>query len=246
MGISAGCFSVIATFYFLLFFSPWLQHGALPRPPSSQRPHSSWVSMYTSIPCASCLDCLLLGRPVFLKLVARSYPKPNNSPSAVKNVLTWDSLSPAVTRGFSCTLSRLVCAEKGGKAFLIAQEKQIPKFYSSSWTYPLFRCPVKWGWRLLALGIWQKGTIGAEKICGMVCGLSGHVWAMWVDDLQVLAAEPSHLCDVWNAVSWKVITFPQTSTHSWVRQKAEISVPEMELHCVRSLLWTLQYERISN
>lgn len=107
-------------------------------------------------------------------------------------------------------------------------------------------CPVKWGWRLLALGIWQKGTTGAEKICGIVGGLSGRVWATWVDDLQVLAAEPSHLYDVWNAVFWKLITFPQTSSYSWVKQKAEISVPEMELHCVGSLLWTLQYEKISN
>lgn len=179
-------------------------------------------------PSVSCLDWILLVGPLFLKLVARSYPKPNHSPSAVKNVLTWDSLSPAVTHGLICTLPMLLWAERGGKASWEHRKNRslspVPGHIPCSRSYP-----VRWGWRLLALA-------PQEKICGMVCGLSGCVWAMWVYDLQVLSAEPSHLCDVWNAVSWKLITFPKTSTHSWVRQKAEISVPEMELHDVRSLL----------
>lgn len=126
MGISVGCFSFSATPFFLLFFFPRLQHGVLHRPPSSQRHSSSWVSTCRGVPCRCiglaffsgvfCPDWLLPIGPVSLKPVARPYPKPNHSPSSVKNVLLQASLSPAKSfPGFVYTVSVLVSAEKGGK-----------------------------------------------------------------------------------------------------------------------------------
>lgn len=159
---------------FLALFFPWLQHCVLARPPSSQNPHSSWVSMYTSV---SCLDCLLLVGPFFLKLVARSYPKPNHFPSAVKNVLTRGSLSSAVTPWLHLYSLHDAACRVGRKNFL-ERKNRFLSFIPVPGHIPLSRpCPVKWGWRLLALGRWQKGTTGAEKIYEMVCGLSGCVWA---------------------------------------------------------------------
>lgn len=59
----------------------------------------------------------------------------------------------------------LVSAEKGGKSFLRAQEKQIPEFYSSSWPYLLFQV--------------MSCEAGLEAIGSEECqkGICGHVWA---------------------------------------------------------------------
>lgn len=153
--------------------------------------HCTGLAFFSGV---SCPDRLLPVGPVSLKLVGRSYPKPNHSPSVV---LPQVPLFPAKSfPGFICTVSMLVSAEKGGKSFLRAQEKQIPEFYSSSWLFLLFQVmsceagletigPQDWLWGMSGRHLRTcVDTTGAGKVlCGMVCELSGHAWAVgrtWV------------------------------------------------------------------
>lgn len=116
-GGQCGVFSFFCHSLFLALFFPRLQCGVLHRPPYSQRCSSSWVSTCAGIPaCCTGLAFFSSVSCPNLKPVARSYPKPNHSLSAVKNVVPQAPLSPAKSfPGLVCTVSVLVSAEKGGK-----------------------------------------------------------------------------------------------------------------------------------
>lgn len=227
-------------FLTLFFFSHGSSIGPFPghHPLKGLIPPGYPCARVSPAPCVSCLGHLLFVGPVFLKLVARSHPKPSHSQSAVKNVPTWDPLSPAVTPWLHLYSLHAAACREGRKSFLESTGKADPYvLFQFLYIYPLFQvmsCEV--GLEVIGFGEMAERHHRGRKDLWDGLWVVWSCVSMWVYDLQVLAAEPSHLYDVWNAASWKIITFPQTSTQSWVRQKAEISVPEMELHCVRSLL----------
>lgn len=134
----------------------------------------------------------------------------------------------------SSVLSVCWWVQRREETFLQSTEKTDPwpvpgHAHCSRW------CPVKWDWRPLALRWQQKGIV-------QMCGCRSGEDALW-DGLRVVWSRVScgkdvsrlflvvdfegfscwalsSLLDVWNAVFWRLITFPQKSTHSWVRQKA--------------------------
>lgn len=199
MGVSVVRFPFSATLCFLLFFSPRLQHGVLHRPPSSQRHSSFWVSMCTGILChctglaffsgVSCPDWLLPLHPVSLKLVSRSYPKPNHSPSAVRNVLPQASLQSHSLASSVLSPCWYVWRREETLSWGHRKKRCLNFTLVPGHSHCSRSCPVKRDWRPSALRVQQKGIAGMwapqeqERCCGMVCELSGRMWAVgwtWV------------------------------------------------------------------